>query len=95
MNEEINHYLAIDYCATGEGRTIYLLIARSYTDPERVMKEKVGDYFGIGIENLTREIFFERYGHLVPEVVKQMSDKDSNAQPFNFHFFQEFHFNYS
>ena len=93
MSDEINQYLAIDYYATGEGRTIYLLIARSYTNPEREMIEKAGDYFSIGIENLQREVFFERYGHLVPTAVKDMTETYKNLQPFNLYFFQHFHFN--
>ena len=120
MTEELNHYAAIDYSATGEGRTVCLLITRAYPRKDdweilpssengwegklkgdskeivaRQMREHAGDYFSIGTEHLDREEFLRRYGHLIPEMVKNMSDKDQADQPFNLHFFQRFHFNYS
>ena len=120
MTEELNHYAAIDYSATGEGRTVCLLITRArpthydweiYPSSEngwegklrssvneivaREMRENAGDYLSIGIEHLDRAEFLRRYGDWVPEAVKNMSDKEQADQPFNLHFYQQFHFNYS
>lgn len=122
MTKELNHYAVIDYSATGEGRTVCLLITRAYPRKDdweilpssengwegklkgdskeivaREMRERAGDYFSIGTEHLDREEFLRRYGDWVPDVVKNMSDKNHSyiLQPGNILFFQEFHFNYS
>lgn len=34
MSEDLNYYAAIDYSATGEGRTLYLLITRANPSPD-------------------------------------------------------------
>jgi hypothetical protein len=125
MDEELYQYLACDYFATGEGRTICLLITRAYPKPDdyevapdfitdengkmeyvpgklknsrkliaaRQFGERFGGWYLQGAENLPREEFFTRFGRLLPEMVVKLLD--SEDIPGNFHFSQEFHFNYS
>ena len=46
-----------------------------------------------GAENLTRNVFVERFGHLLPEYVNKILNSDD--QPGNFNFVQECHLNFS
>lgn len=113
MTEELYQFLACDYYATGEGRTICLLITRAYprsddyetgeTKPEvkntaklraaREFIEAFGGWMAQGAENLPREEFLKKYGHYLPEYIKNMLVSDD--QPGNLNFKQEFHFNFS
>lgn len=113
MTEELYQFLACDYYATGEGRTVYLLITRAYPwvedyvgeYPDRTVKNtaeyraaqeftvKFGGFAAHGVENLTRSVFVERFGHLLPEYVKNILNSDD--QPGNFNFAQECHLNFS
>jgi hypothetical protein len=120
MSEDYNHYAAIDYSATGEGRTLYLLITRANPSPDdwedppslkngwsgtlavssetivkRQMAELVDSYYMAGIQYYTREEFLSSYQFYLPQVVVDMSNPDNDHQPFNLHYFQEFHFNFS
>ena len=123
MNDELYQFLACDYFATGEGRTIMLLITRAYPSTDdyeyhghynesrqwingklkehhtpkviaaREFIERFGGYFAQGAENLTREEFFKRFGHHLPDYVKKMIEDPD--QPGNFHYEMSFHFNFS
>jgi len=92
-------FFAIDYCATGEGRSFWLKICRNYQqidDKDREMekfKEFVGcsHYFG-GIDELTEEQFMEKYTRFIPYMVAGMMQK--RDQPF-FTWETHLHFNYS
>lgn len=124
MHDELYQFLACDYYATGEGRTVCLLITRayphtddyethcSYTDgvyTPPVMKtghtpkviaarefiEKFGSYLAQGAENLPREEFIGRFGHLLPEFAHKLINAKGNDRPGNFNFSQQFHFNFS
>jgi len=99
MTEPFYRFFAIDYFATGEGRSYFLTICRnyqSYDDRDRE-KEKFSkfvdcDYYMQGFEELPENEFMERYDKLVPEHVKvQVHRRD---QPF-FTWQQHLHVNYS
>ena len=86
-------YAAIDYMATGEGRSIWLYIDSYYGQEERELLLKnfsndVSAYYGHLVEELTEEEFFNRYDNLVPATVKTYI----NTQPIVY-FRQELHVN--
>ncbi len=120
MSEELYQFIACDYFATGEGRTICLLITRAYPKQEdyktearfdetgfhpgelantakfRAAREFVkhfGTWYAQGAENLPKEEFLEKFGRFIPEVVLKLLN--SEDQPGNLSFRQEFHFNFS
>ena len=122
MTDELYQFIACDYFATGEGRSIMLLITRAYphvddyethasfdngvytpgilkkgiTDKVIALREFIdnfGEYFAIGAENLSREEFLNRFGHLLPEYAHQLLNADDI--PGNFNFSQKFHINFS
>jgi hypothetical protein len=124
-NEELYQYLVCDYYATGEGRTICLLITRAYPKPDdyeippdfvtdengkmqyvpgilkysqkfiaaRQFGERFGSWYLQGADNLPREEFIEKWGRFLPEPVLNLLN--SEDQPGNLSFSQEFHFNFS
>ena len=94
-------FFAIDYCATGEGRSYWLMICRNYLsigDKDRE-KEKFAKFIGMGashymqgFEELTEEVFMERYAKLIPEHVKvQVHRRDQPMFTWQAHL----HVNYS
>jgi hypothetical protein len=90
-------FYVIDYFATGEGRTIWLYVAKCYDkkDEEYSLKDFkgwVGRYYASGIEKYDQDRFISDYGHLVPE--KILGIIMENPFP-GFVFKQEFHFNAS
>lgn len=124
MDDELYQFLACDYYATGEGRTVCLLITRAYPHTDdyetsgkfengvytppvmkaghtpkviaaREFAEKFGSYMLQGAENLPREEFLKRFGHLLPEFAHKLLAAEGNDRPGNFNFSQEFHFNFS
>jgi hypothetical protein len=74
-------YFVIDYCATGEGKSVWLKICRNYQpiddkdrDLERFAKF-VGDgadYYMHGLEQPTLDEFLEKYGKMVPDYIVEM-----------------------
>jgi hypothetical protein len=124
MNDELYQFLACDYFATGEGRSVMLLITRAYphtddyatpgkfedgvytlptlkkgisdkTIAAREFADKFGGYYLQGAENLPREEFLKRFGHLLPEFAHKLLDAEGDDRPGNFNFAQQFHFNFS
>ena len=123
MSGDLYQFVVSDYFATGEGRTIMLLVTRAYPRKEdyeteshfddngkwhpgvlkehhtpkviaaREFIERFGGYYASGAENLPREEFLKRYGHHLPDYVKNMIEDPE--QPGNLHFSQQFHFNFS
>ena len=118
--EELYQFLACDYFATGEGRTIMVLITRAYPKMEdyatesyfdengfhlgelknsakfraaRQFIEEFGGYYAQGAENLSRDEFVQKFGRFIPEIVLNLLN--SEDQPGNLSFKQEFHFNFS
>lgn len=121
-NQDLYQFIAADYYATGEGRTVCFLITRAYphtddyethgnynngvytppvmkpghTDKVRAAREfaeEFGGYYLQVAENLNRDEFLRRFGHLLPGFVENiLNDSD---QPGNFNFKQSLHLNYS
>lgn len=106
MTNELYQFLACDYYATGEGRTIALLITRAYpwagddnTSAEfRAVREftvKFGGFLTQGVEHLPREEFLKRFGNHLPEYVHKVIAAEGHDRPGNFNFAQEIHMNFS
>ncbi len=73
-------FAAIDYMATGEGRSVWLYIDSYYGQEEKELLLKnfandVSPYYGHLVEDLTEEEFFNRYDNLVPATVKTYISK--------------------
>jgi len=90
-------FYVIDYCATGEGRTIWLYVAKCYDKNEeeyclKDFKGWVGRYYSAGIEKYDQQRFLEEYSHLVSENVLRMIMEDSFG---GFTYKQELHVNVS
>jgi len=99
--ESFYRFFVIDYLATGEGRSFWLMICRNYPfigDKDR-QKEKFKNFIGMGAEyymhgfdELTEEEFMRKYDTLIPHHVKvQVHRRD---QPM-FTWQQHLHVNYS
>lgn len=123
MTEDRLQYIVSDNFATGEGRTISMMISLPYpTDEDYEVKpritedwqyipgvlknslkiiaarrfvEKFGSWEAACAENLSREDFMSRYGHMVPDAVKKLSDPESKDLPPNIQWHQQLHFNFS
>ena len=101
MTEPFYRFFAIDYFATGEGKSYWLMICRNYPliDDKDHQKDKFVNFIGMGAEyymhgfdELTEEEFMEKYAKLIPEHVKvQVYRRD---QPM-FTWQQHLHVNYS
>jgi len=92
-------FFAIDYVATGEGRSYWLKICRNYQkidDKDREydkFAEFVGEPYYMEIfEELTEDEFLEKYGKLVPDYIVEMIAR--RDQPF-FTWETHLHYNYS
>jgi hypothetical protein len=94
-------FFAIDYLATGEGRSYWLMICRNYQiiggkDRE---KEKFVNFIGMGashymhgFDELTEDEFLVKYGKLVPDyVIEIIARRDQPAFTWETHL----HINYS
>ena len=96
---EFYRFFAIDYCATGEGRSIWLKICRNYLPIDNRDREFekfamfVGDdHYLRGFDELTEDEFLVKYGKMVSDyIVEMIARKD---QPF-FTWQTHLHFNYS
>jgi hypothetical protein len=102
MDEPFYRFFAIDYLATGEGRSYWLMICRNYSSVDygedrqkEKFKEFIGlgaDYYMHGLDELTKEEFMKKYDTLIPHHVKvQVHRRD---QPM-FTWQQHLHINYS
>jgi len=101
MTEPFYRFFAIDYCATGEGRSFWLMICRNYPfigDKDR-QKEKFVNFVGMGadhymhgFEELTEREFLDKYTRFIPYFVAEMMQR--RDQPF-FTWETHLHFNYS
>ena len=100
-DESFYRFFVVDYLATGEGRSFWLMICRNYPfigDKDR-QKEKFKNFIGMGAEyymhgfdELTEEEFMRKYDTLIPHHVKvQVYRRD---QPM-FTWQQHLHVNYS
>jgi hypothetical protein len=84
---EFYRYFAIDYVATGEGRSVWLKICRNYLpiDNRDRQKEKFVKFVG-------EDEFLVKYGKMVSDyIVEMIARKDQPAFTWETHL----HFNYS
>ena len=96
---EFYRYFAIDYSATGEGRSIWLKICRNYLpiddrdrEFEKFAKFVGDDHYLQGFEELTEDEFREKYTRFIPYMIAGMlQKKDQPAFTWETHL----HFNYS
>ena len=75
-------YLVSDYYATGEGRTVCILVMNAL--PREGMSSKLvaakeflevfGDFYIRCAENLCKDDFFKRYGRYLPTYVEKVLD---------------------
>ena len=99
IDKPFYRYFAIDYCATGEGRSIWLKICRNYQrvddrdrEYEKFVKFVDCDYYMECFEELTEDEFREKYTRFIPYMIAGMLQKKD--QPF-FTWETHLHFNYS
>jgi len=94
-------FFAIEYFATGEGKSFWLKVCRNYQqfddrdrDLERFVKfigEGV-DHYIYGLTQPTQEEFMTQYANLIPSyIVKMIERRDQPALDWETHFY----FNYS
>ena len=86
-----NFYMAADYCATGEGRTLMFMVTRAYgsvDEPPNLTREDIarrqfvrqfGNYMAMGVEFFDRETFLEKYGNLIPDLVKNLTTNQATS----------------
>jgi hypothetical protein len=99
MTKPFYRFFAIDYCATGEGRSYFLTICRNYQkidgrdrEKERFAKFVDCDHYMHGFDELTQDQFLDKYGKLVPDyVIEMIAREDQPAFTWETHL----HFNYS
>lgn len=85
-------YIICDYYATGEGRSLFLMICpNTISDPMKQFASVFGDWFAIGAEEVTKEKFNEKYSHLAPEFVMKMINGDKG----HYSYYSAFHYNLS
>lgn len=87
-------YLVSDYYATGEGRTVCILItpapATEHSSKLVAAKEFLelfGNWYIKCAENLPKDDFFKRYGHYLPSFVLPIGDA-------HVHYSMKLHINY-
>ena len=92
-------FFAIDYFATGEGRSFWLMICRNYQSVddrdrqfEQFAKFVPDDHYLQIAEELTEREFLDKYTRFIPYfVAEMMQKKDQPAFTWQTHL----HFNYS
>ncbi len=95
--EPFYKFFVCDYYATGEGRSLWLMVDRWYgegrSDPLGQFKKFIDEpFYFLAIEEFTEERFLSDYNQLIPDKVKQMiAMKDQ----YIFNWMSKFHFNLS
>jgi hypothetical protein len=81
--------------ATGEGRTVCILITNQVfpnsTELRTALKEEFGPWMLIGVREYNKENFMQLFGQYLPPKVVDALD----TAPFNFLYKAAFHTNYS
>ena len=101
MDKPTYRFFAIDYLATGEGRSFWLMICRNYqrVDDKDRQKERFKEFIGMGADHymhgfdeLTEREFLDKYTRFIPYFVAEMMQR--RDQPM-FTWQTHLHFNYS
>jgi hypothetical protein len=94
--EQFYKFFVCDYFATGEGRSIWLMVDRWYgkgwSDPLHHFQTFIEDaYYYSFIEEANEEKFLNYYANLIPDYVRKMIEK-KDQQGFTWQ--THLHFNY-
>jgi|GEM_PF-4767741 len=84
-------FLATEYMATGEGVTICLMVTND-RQAEQLFRERFGDYFTIGLQELEQDNMLKNYKAYIPNIVKKHVKEE---KPGYFIWSGEFHKNLS
>ena len=100
-----------DYGATGEGRTVCILITRAYPEARdyennvvvntaefraiRDFKEAFDPFWFNFAQNISVDDLLEHYKVFLPDMVRKVLTAGETSIPGNFHFTQQYHVNYS
>ncbi len=103
--------LVSDYGATGEGRTVCILITRAYPTAKdyennevvtvplyrasREFLEHFGDFWMHFVNSVEPDFLLENYGVFLPDMAKKVLTAGESSIPGNFLFAQQYHVNYS
>jgi hypothetical protein len=85
-------FFAIDYCATGEGRSIWLMICRYHLEERDYEYERFAnfvnyDHYLRGFDELTEREFLDKYTRFIPNLIANMlRDKTIGTWQTHLHF---------
>lgn len=82
------YFMVSDYYATGEGRTISILIATGETEYSAIKEfyELFGSHLLLSVEFVPRNFFFETYGQFIPlSLIQKTIDKGHMNYSSQFH----------
>jgi hypothetical protein len=70
------YFMVSDYYATGEGRTISILITTGEAEysPIKEFYELFGSHLLLSVEFVPRNFFFETYGNFIPPIIPKIID---------------------
>jgi hypothetical protein len=87
-------FYAMDYFATGEGRTLMFLVEKG-SNPELSVQDFINfctPYYAPFIEKCTKQDFMQKYSSFLPPAMKSLFNGSVEAPTLRF--LQEFHFNF-
>jgi hypothetical protein len=88
----VYRFFAIDYCATGEGRSIWLMICRYHLEERDYEFTKFANFVGDdhylrGFDELTEREFLDKYTRFIPNLIANMlRDKTIGTWQTHLHF---------
>lgn len=91
-------YLISDYSASGEGRTVCIMVLTIPHGVERTayinseFTEKFDDFYSIGMEEISLSELEIRYVHLIPKMVYDLLHDEMGC---NLHWHAQIHYNFS
>lgn len=96
-------YLTSDYFATGEGSRRMFLVTRLYPKQGesleaaalRAFAAAFDGYMARGMRMLSRDEFFEKYGHYAPSFLHKLTDPDAEEPPGGLMWQSELYLNFS
>lgn len=70
------YFMVSDYYATGEGRTISILITTGEAEysPIKEFYELFGSHLLLSVEFVPRTFFFDNYGNFIPTIIPKVID---------------------